>query len=86
MLLPGLFAVSSAAVGWVGAWNGAYGLWAVGGAGALLIWIAPGAGRQLYVGWMLAAVPIGWTISHAGAGRRILRGVDSDRVADAPVR
>ncbi len=68
VLLPGLFAVSSASVGRVGAWNVAFSLWAVGGAGALMIWIAPGIGRRLYVGWMLAAVPIGWTISHAVLG------------------
>ena len=38
-------------------------LWGVGLLGALLIWTLPVLGRRLYVGWMLAAVPIGWTIS-----------------------
>jgi hypothetical protein len=28
------------------------------------VWIAPALGRKLYVGWMLAAVPIGWTLTH----------------------
>jgi len=68
VLLPGMFAVSSVSAGWVGGWNVAASLWAGGAAGAVLIWIAPGAGRKLYVGWMLAAVPIGWTISHAVLG------------------
>jgi hypothetical protein len=64
VLLPGLFAVSSASAGWVGPSRVAGSLWAIGAVGAVLIWIVPSAGRQLYVGWMLAAVPIGWTISH----------------------
>ncbi len=63
-LLPGLFALSSASAGWVGGSTVARSLWAVGTAGAILIWIVPSAGRQLYVGWMLAAVPAGWSISH----------------------
>ena len=65
VLLPGLFALSSASAGWVEPSGVAWSLWAIGTAGAVLIWIVPVAGRQLYVGWMLAAVPIGWTISHA---------------------
>ncbi len=65
VLLPGLFALSSASAGWVEPSGVAGSLWAIGTAGAVLIWIIPVAGRQLYVGWMLAAVPIGWTISHA---------------------
>jgi hypothetical protein len=36
----------------------------IGVVGALLIWIAPPLGRRLYVGWMYAAAPVGWTISH----------------------
>jgi len=36
--------------------------------GALAIWLAPGLGRRLYVGWMLAAAPVGWTISHMVLG------------------
>ncbi len=31
---------------------------------AAVIWSVPGVGRSIYVGWSLAAVPIGWTISH----------------------
>jgi hypothetical protein len=36
----------------------------LGGLVAVVVWIAPAAGKKLYVGWMLAAQPIGWTISH----------------------
>lgn len=38
-------------------------LGAVGGLGALAIWAAPALGKKLYVGWMVAALPVGWTIS-----------------------
>jgi hypothetical protein len=37
---------------------------AVGVAGAITILAAPPLGRKVYRGWMLAAVPIGWTVSH----------------------
>jgi hypothetical protein len=37
---------------------------AAGVAGAIAILAAPPLGRQLYRAWMLAAVPIGWTVSH----------------------
>jgi hypothetical protein len=40
----------------------------LGLAGALGIWISPALGRWLYVGWALAAAPIGWTISHVVLG------------------
>ena len=41
---------------------------AIGVLGALAIWVAPTLGRRLYVGWMLAAAPVGWTISHLVLG------------------
>ena len=34
-------------------------------AGLLLAWVAPGALRLLYLAWMHAALPIGWTVSMA---------------------
>jgi len=40
----------------------------VGILGALAIWVAPALGRRLFVGWMLAAAPVGWTISHLVLG------------------
>jgi hypothetical protein len=64
VLLPGLFGASSAATAAVGGWSVAWILWAVGAVGALGIWAVPALGRRIYVGWMLAAAPIGWTISH----------------------
>ena len=36
----------------------------VGLAAAVAIFAVPGAGRTIFVGWSLAAVPIGWTITH----------------------
>jgi len=65
VLLPGLFAAAGGAVR-LGAdpWAVASGLWAVGVLAAAMALISLEAGRRLYVGWMLAAVPIGWTLSH----------------------
>ena len=69
VLLPGLFALAGGSVrlGFaplaVAGTLGAFGLLA-----AAIIWASPGAGRRLYVGWMLAAQPIGWTISHLVLG------------------
>src|SRR5690606_27186600 len=37
----------------------------IGVVGGLLTLILSGLGRRLYVGWMFAAMPIGWTVSHA---------------------
>jgi hypothetical protein len=58
-LLPALFLAAGLAPA-----GAAIAAAAVGLAGALGIWAAPRLGRRLYRGWMLAAVPIGWTISH----------------------
>lgn len=69
ILLPGLFALAGGSVRLgaqprlVAAVLGAIGLLA-----ALIIWAWPAAGRRLYVGWMLAALPIGWTLSHLVLG------------------
>lgn len=65
VLLPGMFALATISVGWFGAWNVALGLWTVGAAGAVAIWLVPSLGRRIYLGWMLAGAPIGWTLSHA---------------------
>jgi hypothetical protein len=46
-------------------------LWATGSigiVGALLIWGLPSLGKSIYLGWMGAAAPIGWTISHVVLG------------------
>lgn len=36
----------------------------VGVIGAIVMWLAPAVARRVYTGWMFAAMPIGWTISH----------------------
>jgi len=69
VLLPGLFAFAGGAVALgVDAWSVASSLWAVGVLAAAMVWISGEAGRRLYVGWMLAALPIGWTLSHLVLG------------------
>ncbi|MHC4861812.1 MAG: SxtJ family membrane protein [Planctomycetota bacterium] len=39
-------------------------LWSVGGALMLLYYAVPSLRRPLYLGWMYAVFPIGWTVSH----------------------
>jgi hypothetical protein len=69
VLLPVLFGTTGGAVrAGVPAWNVATVVWAAGAAGALLIWAAPSFGRRIYFGWMYAALPVGWTISHLVLG------------------
>ena len=40
-------------------------LWVLGALVSIGIFALPTAGKWVFVGWMLAAVPIGWTISYA---------------------
>ena len=42
-----------------------YAVAGVGVAGGLLIFASPATGKSIYVTWMYAALPIGWTVSHA---------------------
>lgn len=63
--LPGfctLFAVW-AALRWQ-SWGAAAAFLGVAASGALLDWSRPGWMKALYVAWMWAAFPIGWTVSH----------------------
>lgn len=39
-------------------------IWIFGGGLALVYFVVPVARRPIYVGWMYAAFPLGWTISH----------------------
>jgi hypothetical protein len=66
VLLPGMFALFGGSVVRLGVdpWRVATIAWGVGALLALWVWLAPALGRRLYVGWMLAAVPIGWTLTH----------------------
>ncbi len=38
--------------------------WAAAGLLTAAYWLAPASRRAIYVGWMYAAFPIGWTVSH----------------------
>lgn len=64
-LLPMFFAALGAVARWiwgtpgVGNW-----IWGVGVAVTVVFAVTPPLRRPLYVGWMYAALPIGWTISH----------------------
>lgn len=44
--------------------NVALGLWIAGGALGALYYLAPPLQTPIYLGWMWAVFPIGWTISH----------------------
>ena len=69
VLLPGLFALCGGSVRMgVDPWTTAAALWALAVLVAAMVWISHEAGRRLYVGWMLAALPIGWTFSHLVLG------------------
>lgn len=63
--LPALFgAIGLAARSGLDPLRISVGVWAAGLLGALAVWAAPAFGRRLYIGWMVAALPVGWTISH----------------------
>jgi hypothetical protein len=70
VLLPAVFGLIGldVTVGYVEPLRVALVLSIAGVAGAAAIWVAPRLGRLLYVGWMLAALPLGWTISRVVLG------------------
>jgi protein-S-isoprenylcysteine O-methyltransferase Ste14 len=43
-------------------------IWVVGGLLTAVYWLVPAVRRPIYVGWMYAAFPIGWTVSHVLMG------------------
>ena len=43
-------------------------IWVFGSLASVGMLVLPAAGKHVFVVWMLAAVPIGWTISHAVLG------------------
>ncbi|MEX0936449.1 MAG: SxtJ family membrane protein [Pirellulales bacterium] len=47
--------------GW---WQAAATLWTLALVAAVVGWLAPQGMRLVYLGWMYAALPIGWTVSH----------------------
>ena len=67
VLIPALFAAAGGAVLWGWAdekWAVAGTVWVLGALGAVLAWMWPTGGRLGYIGWVYAAYPIGWSISH----------------------
>ena len=69
LLLPVFVALVGAVVRWqFGAPAAALVIWSVGGALAAVYWLAPPLRRPILVGWMYAALPIGWTVSHLMMG------------------
>ena len=69
LLLPLFITLVGAIARWqFSAPAAALGIWSVGGALAALYWIAPPLRRPVLVGWMYAALPIGWTVSHLMMG------------------
>ena len=69
LLLPLFVTVVGAVARWqFGAPVAALGVWSAGGALAALYWLAPPLRRPILVGWMYAALPIGWTVSHLMMG------------------
>jgi hypothetical protein len=64
-----LFALFFGLIGAISYWRfhapeRAFVFWAVGVGLCLLYYAVPPIRRSLYIGWMYAAYPIGWTISH----------------------
>ncbi|MXY23764.1 MAG: hypothetical protein F4Y45_04475 [Acidobacteria bacterium] len=65
LLLPFFVALVGVIARWqFGAPPVAAGIWSAGGALAALYWLVPPFRRPILVGWMYAALPIGWTVSH----------------------
>ena len=65
LLLPVLFAIVGALV-WrrTGSLAAGTSVWAVGGTVSALFALWPASRHRIYVGWMYAVYPIGWTVSH----------------------
>ncbi len=65
LLLPIFFALVGVLV-WrrTGSLTSATALWVAGGTISGLFALWPASRRRIYVGWMLAVYPIGWTVSH----------------------
>ena len=65
VLLPVFFAIVGVVV-WrrTGALTPATAVWAAGGTVSALFALWPASRRRIYLGWMYAVYPIGWTVSH----------------------
>ncbi|HVZ93033.1 MAG TPA: SxtJ family membrane protein [Phycisphaerales bacterium] len=49
-------------------WTVAIVVWVLGVVGCMVTFISDDLARRLYSGWMFAALPIGWTVSHLVLG------------------
>jgi len=63
-LLPLLFFVLGALRWHAGSTSGAQAWWITGAGVTLVVLVSSKARRWLYVGWIYAAYPIAWTVSH----------------------
>ena len=65
LLLPVFFAIVGVLV-WrrTGSLTSGWVLWAAGGSLSALFAVWPASRRRIYLGWMYAVYPIGWTLSH----------------------
>ncbi|MXZ71427.1 MAG: hypothetical protein F4Z04_07970 [Acidobacteria bacterium] len=100
LLLPLFVALVGAIARWqFGAPSVALGIWSAGGVLAALYCLAPTLRRPILVGWMYAALPIGWTVSHLmmavvyfavvtpiGLMSRVVRGDTLNREPDRSAR
>ena len=69
LLLPLFVALVGAIARWqFEAPAAALGIWSAGGPLAAIYWLVPPLRRPILVGWMYAALPIGWTGSHLMMG------------------
>src|SRR5262245_507475 len=51
-------------LGWYGPWVTPMALWTVGALAGLVAIVAPQVLRPIFVGWMAAAYPVSWVVSH----------------------
>ncbi len=74
-------------------------IWATGGVLAMLYWIVPAWRRSIYLGWLYAVYPVGWTVSHLllaivyflvitpmGLVKRLIKGDPLERTPDPAAR
>ena len=65
VLLALFVTVVGGAAAWrTGSWTWPAVIWTAGGGFALVYALVPALRRPTFVGWMYAAFPIGWTVSH----------------------
>ena len=67
LVLPAVFSLvgQSVLVAGLSPWATASVLWIAGVLLSGAVWAVPAVARRFFLGWMFAAEPIGWTLSHA---------------------